>query len=99
MAGKHVSDGADAILTKAGSLLEKAAASKPVRKEPQQAPVYATYAIMPPAQPLPEVVPEVFRQIKVGLKRDELLASVGKPSSRITIPGADRTVDSYRDPA
>ena len=42
VAGKPVSDAADAILNKAGSLLERAAADKTPKKEPLKTAVYAT---------------------------------------------------------
>ena len=93
LAGKPVSDGVEAALARAGSLLDRAAADKPAKKEPRNPRVYA---IMPPAPPLPEVVPESFRQIKPGLKREELLANVGTPSSRITIPETGKLVEIYR---
>lgn len=96
IAGKPVSDGAEAALAKAGSLLDRAAADREAKKEPQKPAVRATYAIMPPAPQLPEVVPESFRQIRPGLKREELLANVGTPSSRITIPEAGQTVEIFR---
>ena len=96
MAGKPVSDGAEAALVKAGSLLDRAAADRPVKHEPQKPAGRTTYAVMPPAPPLPEVVPESFRQIRPGLKREELLANVGMPSSRITIPESGQTVEIYR---
>ena len=96
VAGKPVSDGAEAALAKAGSLLHRAAADREAKKEPQKPAVRATYASMPAAPPLPEVVPESFRQIRPGLKREELLANVGIPSSRITIPESGQTVEIYR---
>ena len=78
-------------------MLEKAAGEKsPVKKDEPKPAVYAAYATMPPAPPLPEVVPEAFRQIKPGLKREELLSTVGTPSSKITIPESDRTIEIYR---
>ena len=54
------------------------------------------YAKMPPATPLPEINPEAFRQIKTGLNREELLADLGIPSSRITMPEANQMIELYR---
>ena len=97
IAGKPVSDGATVVFSKIGSLLEKASADKTApKKDPPQPAVYATYATMPPAPPLPEVVPEAFQQIRPGIKREELLATVGTPSSRITIPENDQMIELYR---
>ena len=90
VAGKPVSEGAITVFNRAASLLDKAAADKTVKKE------LFTYAKMPPAPLMPEVLPEVFRQVKLGLKREDLLASVGTPSSKIIIPDGARMVEIYR---
>lgn len=92
VAGKPVSDGAIAVFNKAASLLDKAASDQTGRKDPWK----PAFANMPPAPLLPEVVPEVFRQIKLGLRREELLASVGTPSSKIIIPEGAQMIEIYR---
>ena len=90
VAGKPVSEAAIVALNKAASLLERAAADKIAKKE------LSAYGKMVPAPLLPEVVPEVFRRVRLGLKREELLASVGTPSSKIIIPEGAQMIEIYR---
>ena len=92
VAGKPASEAALAILSKGASLLDRAAADTTAIKEPRN----TAYAKMPPAPQLPEVAPALFRLVKLGLKREELLASVGTPSSKIIIPDGARMVEIYR---
>jgi hypothetical protein len=92
MAGKPVSEGAIAIFSKAAALLDSAAADRTLKQEPRA----AAYSKAPPAVQLPEVVPELFRQVKLGLIREELLASVGTPSSKIIIPEGAQMFEIYR---
>ncbi len=99
VAGKPVSDAASNIMGKASSLLEQAAGTKVAKKEePRPTAPAATvrFATMPPAPPLPEVMPSEFRAIQIGMKREELLAKVGTPSSRITIPEDSQLAEVYR---
>ena len=99
VAGKPVSDAASSILGKAGALLDQAAGPKVKKEEPgptvKIAPL-VRYATMPPAPLLPEVVPDKFRQVQLGLKREELLAQLGTPSSKIMIPEDNQMVEVYR---
>ena len=92
VAGKPASEAALAIVSKAASLLDRAAADTTAIKEPRN----TAYAKMPPAPQLPEVAPALFRLVKLGLKREELLASVGTPSSKIIIPEGARMFEIYR---
>jgi hypothetical protein len=99
VAGKPVSDAASSIMGKAGALLDQAAGAKVKKDEPAPAIKFAPvvrYAVMPPAPPLPEVVPDKFRQVQIGLKREELLAQVGTPSSKIIMPEDNQMVEIYR---
>jgi len=97
VAGKPVSEGATAIFEKMSSALGKAAGDKAdTKKEAPKPANTGRYAIMPAAPPLPEVVPSAFRQIKPGTSREELLSSVGTPSSRVMIPDSEGMVEMYR---
>jgi hypothetical protein len=48
-----------------------------------------------PAEPVPSTAAEIAR-IEAGASRQDVLARLGKPSARITIPDGDRLVEIYQ---
>lgn len=50
---------------------------------------------IPPAR-LPELAPEAFASIQVGMKQQEVLRTIGNPVSKLAIPEDNELVESYR---
>lgn len=69
--------------------------TEPAKPAPPPLPTVAPW--VPPAR-LPELAPETFGSIQVGMKQAEVLRRIGNPVSKLSIPEDNALVESYRYP-
>jgi hypothetical protein len=74
------------------------ASTKPGEAAKPAPPPPPTVAAWAPPAPLTEVPAGAFASIHVGMKRQELLARIGNPLSKLAIPEENELVEHYRYP-
>jgi sulfur carrier protein ThiS len=72
------------------------AANTDSSKTPETPPVPSLIRFDPKAEKLPEVAPELLSQIAIGMKREEVIAKLGQPASRLAIENDGAYVESYQ---
>jgi Flp pilus assembly pilin Flp len=91
-AGKSVGSGIDSIFRKVNKVTDQAA--RPATPAPARKPALQpepTLATLVPSPTLAEIA-----QIQTGASRQDVLAKLGTPSARITIPDGDGLVEIYQ---